>query len=211
MKTIKSIDLWTEQYPNHYECFKGAFIDGFKNSDLPYDYYKVVKNCNCIIKNNIEIPIGNKHNAIIFYKNKKPVRLLVGCYDSKVDDLLRNSLDQKVGDKTLYKIFHELNVKFSEIDLNEKPIFNKYNSVREIDAGSCNRFSLLKTMLSGNYTEDNTNLGHYDSDRYIYLKNLEVTYNLRIENECFNITHEGGFINDLKTSVIILQKKFRGN
>ena len=29
MKTIKSIDLWTEQYENHYECFNGAFVDGF--------------------------------------------------------------------------------------------------------------------------------------------------------------------------------------
>ena len=24
---IKSIDLWTEQYCNHYECFNGAFVD----------------------------------------------------------------------------------------------------------------------------------------------------------------------------------------
>lgn len=31
MKTIKSIDLWTEQYENHYECFKGAFVDGFES------------------------------------------------------------------------------------------------------------------------------------------------------------------------------------
>ncbi len=30
MQTIKTIDLWTEQYTNHYECFNGAFVDGFE-------------------------------------------------------------------------------------------------------------------------------------------------------------------------------------
>ena len=28
MKIVKSIDLWTEQHENHYECFNGGFIDG---------------------------------------------------------------------------------------------------------------------------------------------------------------------------------------
>lgn len=27
MRIINSIDLWTEQYKNHYECFNGAFVD----------------------------------------------------------------------------------------------------------------------------------------------------------------------------------------
>lgn len=26
MKTIKSIDLWTEQNENHYECFNGPLL-----------------------------------------------------------------------------------------------------------------------------------------------------------------------------------------
>ena len=26
MKTIKTIDLWTEQHENHYECFNGPFV-----------------------------------------------------------------------------------------------------------------------------------------------------------------------------------------
>ena len=32
MKIVKSIDLWTEQHENHYECFNGGFIDGFENN-----------------------------------------------------------------------------------------------------------------------------------------------------------------------------------
>lgn len=52
MKTIKTIDLWTEQHENHYECFNGAFVDGFENTKTPYDEYKIIKNCNCIINVN---------------------------------------------------------------------------------------------------------------------------------------------------------------
>lgn len=38
-----------------YECFNGAFIDGFENDRIPFDEYKVVKNCNCIITTNKKI------------------------------------------------------------------------------------------------------------------------------------------------------------
>lgn len=31
---IKTIDLWTEQYKNHYECFNGAFVDGFEKIEF---------------------------------------------------------------------------------------------------------------------------------------------------------------------------------
>lgn len=211
MKKVDTIDLWTEQHPNHYECFNGAFIDGFENGNLPFDSYKVIKNCNCIISNNSDIPIGNKHHAVVFYKNKIPVRLMVICKDTKVDSLLNNALNQKSGNKLLCKIFDDQKIKSTEINLNEKPIFNEYNSDKEIDTGSCDRFSLLKSMLSGSYTEDNTNFGHYDSDRYFYVKNLIVTYYLKTDTEIFDIAHEGGFLNDLKTRIIILQKKFSGN
>ena len=34
MKVIKTVDLWTEQYENQYECFNGAFVDGFENNNV---------------------------------------------------------------------------------------------------------------------------------------------------------------------------------
>lgn len=34
MKTIKSIDLWTEQYENHYECFNGIGEGLFRHRGL---------------------------------------------------------------------------------------------------------------------------------------------------------------------------------
>ena len=43
---IKTIDLWTEQYKDHYECFNGAFVDGFEKNRIPFNNYKIVKNCN---------------------------------------------------------------------------------------------------------------------------------------------------------------------
>ena len=79
---IKTIDLWTEQFKNYYECFNGAFVDGFDNNNIPFDRYKIVKNCNCIITvSNKNINISNKHNSIIFYKNNIPVRLMVINYE----------------------------------------------------------------------------------------------------------------------------------
>lgn len=49
LNIIRTIDLWTEQHDNHYECFNGAFVDGFENNKIAFDKYKIVKNCNCII------------------------------------------------------------------------------------------------------------------------------------------------------------------
>ena len=40
MKTVKSIDLWTEKYENHYECFNGAFVDGFENNKKVHELCK---------------------------------------------------------------------------------------------------------------------------------------------------------------------------
>lgn len=72
MNIIKTIDLWTEQHKNHYECFNGAFVDGFENNKISFDEYKIVKNCNCIITiSNEEINISNKHNFIVFYMDNK--------------------------------------------------------------------------------------------------------------------------------------------
>ena len=52
MNIIRTIDLWTEQNPNHTECFSGAFVDGFENENIPFDSYKIIRNCNCVISSN---------------------------------------------------------------------------------------------------------------------------------------------------------------
>ncbi len=209
MVKIESIDLWTEQHKNHHDCFNGAFIDGVEREEFPYDSFKIVRNCNCLISNNNNISIGNKHHAIIFYKNSLPIRLMVICRETNIDDLLKTALKQKVGDFLLSQLLTEKQIKSCEINLNEKPLFNEFNSTNEIDVGSCDRFILMKNMLKGSYTEDDTGLGHYDSNKYTYIQNLFVKYSLKTDDEIFEIEHEGGFLNELKTRIIILQKHFK--
>lgn len=208
MKIIKTIDLWTEQHANHYDCFNGAFSDGFDKGNIPYDSYKIVRNCNCVITNNKNIPIGNKHNAVVFYKNNNAVRLMVLQNNTDITGLINNALNQQIGNKSLKELMTRYRIVSSEIDMREKPIMNTYNKLeKEIDVGSCDRLSLLKNMLSGSYTNDETSYGHFDSTRYYFDKNTSVEYNLKTDKESFSIEHECAFFNDLQSRVIILQKR----
>lgn len=208
MKTIKTIDLWTEQHRDQFELFNGAFSDGWSNNKVPFNKYKVVKNCNCeITSSNKELVIGNKHNAIVFYKNNKPVRLLVAFKDSNIDFLISNALNQKVDGKTLLELFNTNNVKFEEVDLKQNPIYNNHNltGTPEIDVGSCDRDELLEQMLKGNYTQDESKYGHYDNTVYTYNDHLQVKYLLTTNTETFEIEHEGSFLNETATRIVILQ------
>lgn len=206
MNLIKTIDLWTEQYDNHYECFNGAFIDGFENNKIPFNKYKIVKNCNCIITTNREdIKIRNKHNAIIFYKDTKPVRLMVLNKDTDINKCINASLNQYFKDATLKDIYENINIQSSTIDLAEKAVCNSIVSSEEIDVGSCDRWNLLYNMLKGSYTEDDTSYGNYSSDKYEFLPNIYIKYELITDIEKFEIEHKCAFINDLKTRIISIQ------
>ncbi len=207
MKTIDTIDLWTEQHPNHYDCFNGAFSDGFESERLPYDSYKLIKNCNCLIENNKNIPIGNKHQAIVFYLKNIPVRLLVADLNTNLEKCVNNALNQQLGKATVKEILNNRNITFSKVDLNEQPKLNAYNGKSEVDIGSCDRLSLLKSMLGGSYTDDQSTYGHFDSTKYFFDKNVSVEYKLKTDNENFDIQHECAFFNDLQTRAIIIQKK----
>lgn len=206
MNNIKTIDLWTEQYDNHYECFNGAFIDGFDNVNIPFDTYKVVRNCNCIIDtNNDALNIRNKHNAIIFYKGNKPVRLLVINKDTNIECCINNALNQKYEDTNLSNLFIKNNITSFTIDMQESPIINNAISSKEIDVGSCDRWSLLYNMLKGSYTEDNTSYGNYSNDKYVFIPYIDIKYKLVTDNEIFEIEHNCAFINEIKTRIIPIQ------
>lgn len=206
MNNIKTIDLWTEQYDNHYECFNGAFIDGFDNGNIPFDTYKIIKNCNCIIStNNNEVNIRNKHNAIIFYKENNPVRLLVINKDTNIENCINNALNQKYDDTNLSNLFIKNNIRSFIIDMQENPIINDAISEKEIDVGSCDRWSLLYNMLKGSYTEDNTTYGNYSNDKYVFIPYIDIKYKLVTDNEIFEIEHNCAFINEIKTRIIPIQ------
>lgn len=207
MKTIKSIDLWTEQNENHYECFNGAFVDGFENNKIAFDEYKIIRNCNCIITvSNPNINISNKHNAIVFYKDKNPVRLMVINKNTDIDKCIKIALNQYFENETLQVLYDNLQIKSSIIDMNETSIFNNANFNKEIDVGSCDRWNLLYNMLKGSYTESNTQYGNYESDKYEFIPNIFIKYELTTYTEKFEIEHKCAFINTIKTRIIPIQE-----
>ena len=207
MKEINTIDLWTEQLINHAECFCGAFIDGFEGINIPFDSYKVVKNCNCVIfTNDSSINISNKHNAIIFYKNNEPVRLLVINRETDVDKCIEIALNQSLNGEKLSVIFDMLKVKRRDVDMKQSAITNDSDRDKEIDGGSCDRLTLLESMLKGSYTQSDTGLGLNNIDKnFEYVPNIGLLYILKTDEECFNIQHTTAFVNSDRTRIIPLQ------
>ena len=207
MEKIKSIDLWTEQYENQYECFNGAFVDGFENDKIAFDEYKIVENCNCIITTrNQDINITNKHKAIIFYKEKNPVRLAVINKDTDIDKCIKTALNQYFADGILQDLYNRIGINSNKIDMKEQPIFNNADKTKEIDVGSCDRWKLLYNMLKGSYTESDTQYGNYESDKYEFIPNLCIKYKLITDTETFEIDHKCAFINTIKTRLIPIQE-----
>lgn len=207
MNTIKTIDLWIEPKENQYEGFNGAFVDGFSNGNIAFDKYKVVKNCNCTIEvSSKDIIVNNKHNAIIFYKNNKPVRLYVINKNTDIDKCINIALNQYFENGILSDLYKNYNIQREDIDLKEEPIFNGNEGKEEIDVGSCDRWSLLYNMLKGFYTEDDSEYGNFANDKYYFMPNLLVSLKLNVENEQFEITHRCAFINTIKTRLIPIQE-----
>ncbi len=207
MKTIKSIDLWTEQYENHYECFKGAFVDGFESNKIAFDEYKIIRNCNCIITvSNQNINISNKHNAIVFYKDKNPVRLMVINKNTDIKKCIGIALEQYFNEGTLQDLYDSIGIKWTKIDMNEETIYNRVDSTKEIDVGSCDRWKLLYNMLKGSYTESDTQYGNFKSDKYEFIPDLYIKYELKTDTEMFEIEHKCAFINTIKTRLIPIQE-----
>ena len=207
MNIIRTIDLWTEAKDNHYECFNGAFVDGFDDTNVAFDRYKVVKNCNCIIdvlSNSINI--NNKHHAIIFYKDNKPVRLMVVNKNTDIDKCISVALNQFFSDGVLSDMFDKNNIQREDIDLKEEPI-NKDNEEKdEIDVGSCDRWSLLYNMLRGFYTESDSEYGNFTNDKYYFIPNLLIKYKLIVGDEQFEIVHKSAFMNTIETRLIPIQE-----
>ncbi len=207
MSTIKTIDLWIEAKDNHYECFNGAFVDGFGNDNIAFDKYKVVRNCNCIVEVSADnIIIRNKHHAIIFYKKNKPVRLMLINKDTNIEKCISVALNQYFGDGVLSDLFDKLKIKREDIDLKEKPKFNGNEGKEEIDVGSCDRWNLLYTMLKGFYTEDESDYGNFANDKYYFMPSLLVKVSLTVGKENFEITHKCAFINTIETRLIPIQE-----
>ena len=209
MDKIVTTDIWTERHRNDFEQINGCFSDGFADGNKPFDKYKIIKNCNCIISSSEDnLPIGNKHNAIVFYKRNKVVRLALLCKHTDIDFCINNALNQQIDGVKLLDIYTSNKIAGEAVDLQEEPIFNKYNlsGGMEVDVGSCDRMSLLEQMLKGHYTETESKYGNYDNIDYVYDSKVKIKIKLKTDNELFEIRHKGLFINATKTRIIILQE-----
>lgn len=207
MNIIKTIDLWTEARDNHYECFNGAFVDGFDDGNIAFDKYRVIRNCNCIIDvSSKTINIKNKHNAIIFYKNGQAVRLMVANKNTNMDKCISVALNQFFADGVLSDLFEKNNIEREDIDLAEESIYKKDEDSEEIDVGSCDRWSLLYSMLKGFYTESESEYGNFANDKYYFIPNLSIRYKLIVFDEQFEIVHKCAFMNIIETRLIPIQE-----
>lgn len=208
MEKIRTIDLWTEQYSNHYECFNGAFVDGFENDAPPFDEYRIIKNCNCIIEvSRKDIHISNKHQAIVFYQNGRPVRLMVINASTDIEDCIRIALNQIFQDTILKEIYAKFNIRCSIVDMGEEPRYNgNIDLSDEIDVGSCDRWKLLYNMLKGSYTESDTSIGNFTNDKYEFMPNLYIKYTLKTDAFLFEIEHRCAFINTKRTRIVPIQE-----
>ena len=206
MNIIRNTDLWTETTDNHQECFDGAFLDGFSNGDIPFDSFKIVRNCNCSIITFPRLPIKNKHHAVIFYKDGEPVRLLVANKDTNVDECISKALNQVINNELLLNIFADYSITSSVVDMKEEPK-EKEGIDTAMDVSSSDRSSLLKAMLKGSWTEEESDIGF---DKQVLMpKNRRIIYSLVTDEEYFRIDHEFAF-EDLKhTRIIPVQKGFK--
>ena len=156
-----------------------------------------------------DINISNKHNAIIFYNNDKPVRLIAINIDTEVEKCINIALSQDFNNLKLKELYKKENIKSSVIDMREQAIYNNKDKTKEIDVGSCDRWKLLYNMLNGSYTEDNTSYGNYQSDKYEFIPNIQIKYELKTDTEIFAIEHKCAFINETKTRIIPIQENSR--
>ena len=212
MKLIENIDLWNETKVNYQECFNGAFTDGFNGDNIPFDSFKIVKNCNCNIISFPKIRLNNKHKAIVFYKNGEPVRLLVANKDTNIEERINDALKQVHNGELLVNLFNRLNITSTTVDLKEEPR-GRTNIEPEAEIGSANRSNLLKSMLKGSWTEDESDIGYDKEDnenkKILLPKDQRILYLLATDTEYFRIDHRFAFKDSKSDIVIPVQKNFK--
>ena len=127
--------------------------------------------------------------------------------NTDIDKCINIALSQHFNDFTLNDYYSKNNIQFKIIDLNEESIFKDTdNKKSETDVGSCDRWSLLYCMLKGSYTESDTCYGNFQSDRYEFIPNIFIRYELITDTEKFEIEHKCAFINTIKTRLIPIQE-----
>lgn len=203
-KIIKGIDFWLITTDNERERFleySKAFRAGFNADKInkaitsSYDYYCIYQNCNCeLYCSHYKLPVC--HTAIVFYKEQRPIRLLVDLPLTNVQTCVDFALAQRVGPYSLLGIFQKSGVETRTIDLGEKPkISPSQEKLPKIS--SCNRWDLFLQFID-NMKED--------GNPYVYSPKFTLTCKLTTRDEKFQIQHLGAFVNN-QNHCITMQKK----
>lgn len=116
------------------------------------------------------------------------------------------ALNQFYGKGKLKDLYLEFNIKKQVVDLKERAINNNADKSKEVDVGSCDRWNLLYNMLKGSYTESESSYGNFECDKYEFIPNIEIKYDLTTDTEKFLIEHDCAFVNDIHTRLIPIQK-----
>jgi hypothetical protein len=125
---------------------------------------------------------------------------------TNLEECINVALNQAFGSSKLNDTFTLLNIKRINVDMSEQPIHNSSDSEKEIDVGSCDRPSLLNSMLEGSYTQSETNYGKSNNNNcYQFKPNIYISYCLKTDSEDFNIEHHCAFLNTDMTRIIPLQ------
>lgn len=201
MKTIKTIDLWIEQQDNDISFIKKAFSSGFE-TDIPYDAFKLVQNCNCLMQSKSILGTPNKHTAIIFYNKNTPTRLLLLSDNTNIPRALNSALKQHIGSVQLLNIMRENDIHFTTGNMFEAPIIKSSNNINNAHLTSCNSWQMLHNILT-----NNTNQNGFQShkEQFVYDKNIMLDLSLKTPNEQFNISHKGAYINKQNQSLALIQ------
>lgn len=127
--------------------------------------------------------------------------------NTDVDKCIDVALSQHFNDFLLRSYYDKNSINLKLIDMHEEPIFKDTDNLKsEIDVGSCDRWNLLYCMLKGSYTESETSYGNFQSDRYEFIPNIFIKYELTTDTEKFEIEHKCAFINTIKTRLIPIQE-----
>lgn len=233
---ISTIDLWLPHESNREITYDKVFRAGFDRKGertneaitASYDSYKIVQNCYCDLDCS-EFRLAPRQTAIIFYREGKPIRLLIdNISDEEVTKYINHALVQRVGsaryNSSLTAIYDRLGITSSTIDMAKcipttrtivrsiwhqkvkMAIPKRSNSKRSHRRhqkpflASCDRWDLFLQFI------DNSKHDPALNQSYTFDPKFRLSCFLETNDEVFNIKHQGAYISADRTQYIMIQR-----
>ncbi len=181
LSKIRSIDLRITQGARDYACYQRAFCeDLIKGKIIPYDHYKIVRNCETVFTNDFGILTPARRLAIVFYRQRIPIRLLVGSKDNNLDQAMKTVFETTVKGRTMRDwLKSELHLHPESVNLGQE---GETNESEMANIASCHTWSSLQEAIM-DFTGNNPEISWL-------IKKGHFTLRLKTDTEFFNIQHE---------------------